>query len=149
MKLKSKCHNLHEMKTRHKRQYVNNTASPSPLPYSSHLTPLPPYQCHGSASLRLISRPRPASASALQTNHIIMIERSQRRRRRQLFCSFALHLRLITLLPLPPSASPSPCCCLCYLRRSFGAFFMARAYKNKSVRLTAAVIECKCPSKNT
>lgn len=149
MKLKSKCHNLLEMKTRHKRQYVNNT--PSPLPYSSHLTPLPPYQSHGSASLRLISRPRPASASAsaLQTNHIIMIERSQRRRRRQLFCSFALHLRLITLLPLTPVPSPSPCCCFCYLRRSFGAFFMARAYKNKSVRLAAAVIECKCPSKNT
>lgn len=101
MKLKSKCHNLHEMKTRHKRQYVNNTPSPSPFSYSSHLTHLPPYQSHGSASLRLISRPRPASASALQTNHIIMIERSQRRRRRQLFCSFALHLRLITLLPLP------------------------------------------------
>lgn len=100
MKLKSKCHNLHEMKTRHKRQYVNNTPSTLyPFPYCAPLTPLPPYQSHGSASLRLISRPRPASASALQTNHIIMIERSQRRRRRQLFCSFALHLRLITLLP--------------------------------------------------
>lgn len=149
MKLKSKCHNLHEMKTRHKRQYVNNTPSLLPLPIFLPPYPLPPYQSHGSASLRLISHPRPASASALQTNHIIMIERSQRRRRRQLFCSFALHLRLITLLPLPPVPSPSPCCCLCYLRRSFGAFFMARAYKNKSVRLAAAVIECKCPSKNT
>lgn len=148
MKLKSKCHNLHEMKTRHKRQYVNNSPSSLPIFLPLPPSPHPPYQSHGSASLRLISRPRPASASAsaLQTNHIIMIERSQRRRRRQLFCSFALHLRLITL-PLP--SHPLPSSCPRYLWRSFGAFFMARAYKNKSVRLAAAVIEYKCPSKNT